>query len=471
MRMPIIEGLKKYSKENNTRFHMPGHKGRNSLINWGELIPQIDVTEVEGTDNLHKPMSIILESEEIAARVFGAKRTFYSVNGTTAGIYAAITASAKAGEKIAIQRNCHKSVYNALILGRIEPVYIYPYYSQRNNIVTGIDPEDIRTLLEGDNDIKAVVITYPSYYGICSDVKAIADIVHSYNKMLIVDEAHGSHLVFSNKLPMSALEAGADISIQSTHKTLPAFTQSSMVHVGSDRVDIEKLQAKLSVFQTTSPSYLLMASLDAARAYMEVEGMSKLDSLIENIKEQTSYLKEIKGIEIFEKSNIDSSFHDFDITKLLIRVNNIKGSSLDTILRDKYSIQLEMADYYFGLALMTVMDDKEDLKRLGDALEDLVRTEYREDKLKDIDVRYIKADTKITLYEASNIETEAIELKKSKGRISGDFITPYPPGIPVISPGEVITEEIIEYIQELRKCNIQILGFLDYNREKIKVVK
>lgn len=231
MRVPIIEGLDHYINKNKTRFHMPGHKGKKALINWANLIPQIDVTEIEGTDNLHSPSSIILESLKLASKTFKTKRTYYSVNGTTAGIYAAIMSSTKPGDKILIQRNCHKSVYNAIILGKLNPIYIYPNYNNEYNIVTDINPDDIEKALLEHSDIKAVVITNPSYYGVCSDVESIAKTVHKYNKILIVDEAHGSHLIFSDKLPKSAIECGADIVLQSTHKTLPAFTQLSLIHI------------------------------------------------------------------------------------------------------------------------------------------------------------------------------------------------------------------------------------------------
>jgi lysine decarboxylase len=473
--MPIIEGLKKYADEGNIRLHMPGHKGNSILLDLAKLIPEIDVTEIEGTDNLHNPSSIILESEKLSAKTFKGKATFYSVNGTTAGIYSAIMASTKPGDKILIQRNSHKSVYNAAILGRLKPVYIYPNYRDEDKVPTGINPEDIDKFLANDNDIKAVVITYPSYYGICSNIKGISDVVHKYNKILIVDEAHGSHLVFSDKLPISALEAGADIVIQSTHKTLPAFTQSSMIHVGTNRVDIEKLKTMLSVHQTTSPSYILMASLDFARAYMEREGKYKLNSLIDRIKKWTSYLKEIKGVKVFNKDNIkDNNFYDFDITKIMISLTdiNITGKKLERILREDYGIQIEMSDNYYGLALTTVLDDEKNIERLVKAVEDITKKQaYRGNEINELSMINIKPDIKLSLYEAFNRQSLIEELENCEGKISAGFIIPYPPGIPILCPGEVITAEIIEYIEFLRDNNIEILGLYDYNKSKIKIIK
>lgn len=474
MKMPIIEGLKEYIDEGNTRFHMPGHKGKNDYFDWNSLIPLIDVTEVEGTDNLHNPEGIIKESQTLAAITFGAKKTFYSVNGTTVGIYAAILSSTKPGDKILIQRNCHKSVYNALIFGRLRSKYIYPKFSYEDNILTGINPHDVENALKNDSDITAVLITYPSYYGICSDIKKIAEIVHKYNKILIVDEAHGSHFKFSDNLPISSLEANADIVIQSAHKTLPAFTQSSMIHVGSNRVDIERLKLMLSMFQSTSPSYMLMASLDVARAYMESEGKEKLSLLIQNITRVKSHLKNVEGIIIFDKENIkNNDFFDFDITKLLFSLIqlNISGTNVDSILRSEYKIQIEMSDYHYGLALTTVLDEKDDIDRLGKALIDISKNKGILHHKREINFKNVDVITKLELYEAFEKEKEIVLLNESNNKISGDFIIPYPPGIPILCPGELITKDIIEYINFLKKSNIQILGLLDYNKDKIKILK
>ena len=473
MNTPIIDGLKKYVEENNIRFHMPGHKGKDLMKYITDMMPQVDVTEVEGTDNLHNPSSIIQESMDLAAKTFGAKKTFYSVNGTTGGIYAAITATVSPNGKILIQRNCHRSVYNAMILGRIKHKYIYPEYNHKDYIVTAVKSEDIERQLKEDNEIEAVVITYPSYYGICCDIEAVSQIVHKYNKILIVDEAHGSHLKFNDKLPKSSLQAGADIVIQSTHKTLPAFTQSSMIHIGSERVDIEKLKTMISFYQTTSPSYLLMASIDYARAYMEGEGKKRLNTLIHNIEKFSSYMKSIPGVKIFDKDAIsENNFYDFDITKILINIRGITGSTLESLLREEHNIQLEMSDSYYGVALASVMDDEDDLQRLAHAVKEISKKYCSDDNLLDtIEMRYLYPDIKMSLYDAFYSNKVNIDLNDSVGRVSADFIIPYPPGIPVVCPGEQITEEVVKYINDLKKNNIQILGFLDYNREKIKVVE
>lgn len=473
MDTPIFNGLKKYAEENNIRFHMPGHKGKDMMKYIADMIPYIDVTEIEGTDNLHAPSSIIKESMELAAQAFGARKTFYSINGTTAGIYAAITSAVSPNGKVLMQRNCHKSVYNALILGRITQKYIYPGYSDEDQIVTTISPDDIENSLKEDNEIEAVIITYPTYYGICCDIEKVAEIVHKYNKILIVDEAHGSHLRFSDRLPIDSLQAGADIVIQSTHKTLPAFTQSSMIHVGSERVNIEKLKIMISLYQTTSPSYLLMASLDYARAYMENEGRKKLDELIQSIEKHCSYMKQIDNVDIYDVDKISgTNAYDFDITKILIGIKGMTGFQLEHILRYEHGIQLEMSDIRYGLALTSVMNEDRELKKLAHAVKQISNKYGKKDEsLNIIDIRNVKPSIKMSLYDAFYSNKKEANLKESNGRISADFIIPYPPGIPLVCPGEQITEEIIHYLERLKKNNVQILGFLDYNKEKIRIIE
>ncbi len=473
MNKPIIKGLKKYIGEKNLRFHMPGHKGKKDFLDWTGLIPQIDVTEVKGTDNLHDPKDIISRSQKIAAQVFEAKKTFYSINGTTSGIYAAITSATKPGDKILIQRDSHRSVYNACVLGRLNIKYVYSKYSIKNKILTGITKEDLDFILKENRDISTVVITYPSYYGVCCDIKSIADIVHSYGKLLIVDEAHGSHLKFCDELPISALEGGADIVIQSTHKTLPAFTQASMVHVCTNRVDMEKIKRMLSMFQSTSPSYILMASIDSAVDYIRKHGKHRLTNLVSNIKTYTSQLGSIDGVKIFNKSNMLEEGYDFDITKILINMTdkNITGHTLLSLLRDNYKIQLEMADMYHGLALSTLADDSKDIEKLCLAVEDIAKKVYKKDYIADINIEQFKPEIIVPLHEAFNKDTRVISLEKSKNEISGDYIIPFPPGVPILCPGEKITEDLICYIKTLKNNGTDIIGLKrDSNNCKLKIV-
>lgn len=469
MDTPIFKGLKKYIEEENISFHTPGHKGRNDIINWKKYIPSIDLTEVEGLDNLQDPKGIILESQKLAAKTFKAKETFYSVNGSTGGIYIALSAITNPGDKVLIQRNCHKSVYNGIILNNLIPKYIYPKYNEKYNILTGINPLDIENSLRENPDIVAVVITYPNYYGICSDIEKIVDIVHKYNKIILVDEAHGSHLIFSENLPISALESGADIVVQSTHKTLPSFTQTSMIHVGTSRVDIDKLKDMYNLYQTTSPSYIFMASLDIARAYMDDIGKSELELHLKNIEKFRFQVMEVDRISIFEGDVEDSTIKTIDKTKILINIKGIKGTQLESLLRKKYNIQLEMSDYYYALALTTLMNTEEDFNSFKNALEDIsIKTDYEEKE--DFCFKEFKPIVSKSIREGFFSKKASCSLKESVGKVSASFIIPYPPGVPIIAPGEIITKDIYEYILFLKQNNIEIVGLLDYNREKINVV-
>lgn len=468
MNTPILDALKKLRNQNSISFHTPGHKGRNTLINWGDYIPHIDTTEIWGMDNLQNPQGIIKESQEMAAETFGAKHTLYSINGTTGGIYISLSAVTNPGDKILIQRDSHKSVYNGALLNRLDMEYIYPNYNKKNQVFTGIDPQGIEAKLEEDQDIKVVVITYPNYYGICSDIARIAEIVHKYDKILLVDEAHGSHFVFSDSLPISALEAGADIVVQSTHKTLTSFTQSSMIHIGTDRVDIEKLMAMSSLYQSTSPSYLLMLSLEIARAYMEEGGIHKLEEALSLVGYTTCKLMDIKGVHVFTGDEGDATIYHKDPMKILFRLNGITGTGLSRILMEKYQIYLEMSDYYYALALASLMNHKEDFEILIEAVREIAKDIY--DETKPIDINIPSPNIQMPIYRAFYSDKKSIDIGESIGKISASYIIPYPPGIPLVCPGEEITEEIYHYILQLMDIGIEIVGLIGYNKEKILVI-
>ncbi len=469
MDTPILDQLRRLKYEKGISFHTPGHKGKNTLIDWGDYIPFIDTTEIFGMDNLHDPVGIIKESQQLAAKTFGARETIYSINGTTGGIYIALGAATNPGDKVLIQRNSHKSVYNGVILNRLNVEYIYPNYNKRYGLFTGIVPEDIEDRLKKDKDIKVVLIVYPNYYGICSDIKKIAEIVHKYDRILIVDEAHGSHFKFSDKLPISALEVGADISIQSTHKTLPSFTQTSMIHLGTDRVDINKLRSIASLYQTTSPSYLFMASLEIARAYMEEEGAQRLDRTMELIDYVEKELKNMDRVHVFTGDEEDNTIYDRDRTKILLSLDGVTGTGIDKILRDHYNIYLEMADSQYALALTSLMNEKEDFEQLIKSLKDMSENQPY-NQIENIGIGPISPIKLLSIYEAFYRKRKILDFDQSIGKVSASFITPYPPGIPLICPGEKITKELVSRILSLVEKNIEIVGFLGYNKRKIEVV-
>lgn len=471
MKTPVFDALKNLVEENSVSFHMPGHKGKNTLVNWGEYIPSIDTTEVEGMDNLLEPRGIIQESQDLTAEVFGAKATYYGVNGSTGSNYVALATITKPGDKILIQRNCHKSIYNALILNRLNPVYIYPNYNENFNVLTGLYPEDIEQMLTEQPDIKAVVLTYPNYYGVCSDLKKIADIIHKHNKILMVDEAHGPHMGFSDKLPISALQAGADIVIHSTHKTLPSFTQTSMIHVGTDRIDLNKLRDRYQLYTTTSPSYLFTASNEIAAAFMDSEeGRKKLDWNVEKCEEVIKRLNAIDRVEVFTGDSSDETIFSKDLTKILISIDGIRGSQIKKRLKKEYNIRLEMSDYYYALIFATLMNEEEDYEKLIAAIEDMAKKSSFEE------INYVNINMptpKVIMNPADAYYSKKLQvgLKEAIGRIAAAPIIPYPPGIPLIVPGEEFTKEIYDHILFLMDNGIEIVGLMGREKDSIVVVE
>lgn len=471
MKTPVFDALNKLMEENSVFFHMPGHKGKNTLINWGDYIPFIDTTETEGMDNLLDPRGIIQESQELAAKVFGAKYTQYAVNGSTGSIYIALATITKPGDKILVQRNCHKAVYNAMILNRLNPVYMYPNYNEEYHVMTGLDPKEIDEILSEDDEIKVVVITYPNYYGVCSDLETIANIVHKHNRILMVDEAHGPHMTFSERLPKSALECGADIVIHSTHKTMASFTQTSMIHVGTDRVDLNKLRDRFQLYTTTSPSYLFTASNEIATAYMDTEeAKKKLEWNIDKCEETIKRLNSIARVFVFTGDENDKTIFAKDNTKILFRIDGMKGSQVKKQLYAKYNIRLEMTDYYYALALTSLMNEEEDYERLIAAVEDLAKTGPYED-ITPVSIKMPTPEVIMPIYEAYHSSKKQVELKYSIGKISATSIIPYPPGVPLVVPGEEITQELYDQITFLMENGIEIVGLMGYNKDRLVVVE
>lgn len=470
MKTPVFDGLKSLMEENSVSFHMPGHKGKNTLIEWGKYIPYIDTTETEGVDNLLEPRGIIKESQELAAEVFGAKSTIYGVNGSTGSIYIALSTITKPGDKVLIQRNCHKAVYNAMILNRLNPIYMYPNYNEKHNVLTGLYPEEIEEILQEHQDIKAVVMTYPNYYGVCSDLEKIAQIVHKYNKILMVDEAHGPHMSFSDKLPMSALKAGADIVIHSTHKTLPSFTQTSMIHVGTDRIDLNKLRDRFSLYTTTSPSYLFTISNEIATAYMDGEGRERLDWSIDKVNEVIERLQKIDRVFVFTGDDFDETIKSKDNTKILFKIDGIRGSQVKKILRTEHNIRLEMSDYYYGLILTSLMNEEEDYEKLISAIEEIARTAPYEE-INSVSIKMPTPNIVMNIAAAYYGKKELVDLEAAIGRVSAASVIPYPPGIPLIVPGEMITRELYDHIIMTMENGLEIVGLMGYNKDKIVVVE
>lgn len=469
--MNMADQLKKYNKSSPYRFHMPGHKGRNVFSPKEEiLLYGNDITEIEGLDNLHNPKGVIKSMLDSIASVYGVQKTYMSTNGSTTSLHAAILGSTCPGDSIIIARDCHKAVYNALILGDLNPIYLPVAFNENIHLPQLTSLADYDKILK-ESDAKVVVVTYPSYFGICSDIAEIVRITHKHNKIIIVDEAHGSHLKFSVLLPLSAEEAGADIVIQSAHKTLPALTQTSMLHVNSS-IETSKIESYLSILMTTSPSYLMMVSLEKAVNYMTHNGRIRLEenlNTIEKLKREYAVADRIFKDRDYFKAN---KIHDFDSTKLLFRSAEagIVATDFKKRLRNQYSLEMEMADTEYINGFMTVADQTEDLRFLFHSVDDIIRREGSSTIVKVTSHDGMAVTPKIIMNIRSAFYSGkiALPLKSAVGEISGDYIIPYPPGIPLICPGEKITEELIEIIGNLDEAGIELIGL---KNGCIKVIK
>ncbi len=478
--LPIYDYLRKYAEEVCQVFHMPGHKlGRGIPAELSQNLLQLDVTEVEGTDNLHFPEGIIMEAQHQAAKAFGADATYFLVNGSSCGVQAAIMSVCARGQKIIVGRDSHKSVVSGLVLSGAEPVFVYPEFNEEFSIPSEVTAESIEKALGANPDACAVLITRPNYYGICSDIEKISSLVHAHGKILIVDEAHGAHFAFNDRLPEPALKHGADICIQSAHKTLPAVTQGAYLHVKGHRVDQERLAVNLAMLQTSSPSYIIMAYLDIARAIMVNEGKEKLETLIDINEQFIGLLEKNRIYKVLSSKNMGINVIQ-DPTRLVINVSGlgISGYQTERILREKYRIQVEMADFENIVMITTVADTRENLQDVYQALSELAAisadTGHSSGGLalrSLIQERYVERENKSILSpcEAYAAGKEELELELCEGRICAETITPYPPGIPFLYPGEIIVASGIEYIRSILAAGGRVNGV--GNKNTLRVIK
>lgn len=474
----LYENLVEYGGSDYYPYHMPGHK-RNMGGQPLEEYYKIDITEIDGFDNLHQAEGIILESEKRINRIYGSDETFFLLNGSTGGILSAVSCAVERGGKLLIARNCHKSVYHAAYLRNCEIRYVYPKLSKEFEIAMGVNPEEIRQMLESEEGIAAVVITSPTYEGIISDVEKIAETVHDFHIPLIVDEAHGAHLGFSEKFPDNAIKAGADIVIHSLHKTLPAPTQTALLHVSGNLVDREKLNRYLGIYQSSSPSYPLMAGMELCFDLIERDRERLFRQMHENWTEMLKRLEGCKAFHILRRQDVlKEGMKDFDVGKLVISTIGTKwsGQELYKKLLREYHLQLEMAGYHYVLAMFTIMDAKEGYERLTKALLELDEqaagdqgaTEFGRN---DIGRKYIHMKTACKIAEALDGETEWISLSECAERTAADFVNLYPPGIPVIVPGEVYQEEIISQIKKWIQKKLPVQGINGKTEVFVKVCK
>lgn len=451
----LYEKLKQYSRSDYYGFHMPGHKRNEALFGIG-LPYGIDITEITGFDDLHHAEDIIKRAEERAARLYKAEETHFLVNGSTVGILSAILGVTNRGDKILVARNCHKSVYNAMELNGLRPIYIYPEYEKDLQINGKVSSEKIEILLNENPDVKAVMIVSPTYDGVLSDVEKIAQIVHKRGISLIVDEAHGAHFGFHPYFPENSNVKGADIVIHSVHKTLPSLTQTALIHINGEIVDREKVRKYLHMLQSSSPSYILMASIDRCMELLESEGDTLFELYAQRIDALRTELQGLKHLEILQTEQ-------FDRSKFLISVKKtgITSKELADILLHTYHLQMEMTGGTYVLAMTALGDTKEGFERLKRALFEIDQSLSDEKQEDHLPVELPKLPLVCTNEEIERKKCGNEELvlwKASIGRISTEYAYVYPPGIPLIVPGEQITQEAIQVLSLYAELGFSVEG-------------
>lgn len=513
----LLTRLTEYNQSGAVPFHMPGHKRvkENDMLRSFPNPYSIDITEIDGFDNLHHPEGILKQSMEWAAGVYHTEHTYYLINGSSSGILSAISAAVRPGGKILMSRNCHKAAYHGVILNHLEPRYVYPQILEDMGIQGGISPSDVENILQIGPIPQAVLIVSPTYDGIVSDVKKIADIVHGYGIPLIVDEAHGAHFPFGGGVfPESAFACGADVVIQSLHKTLPSFTQTAVLHVQGERVDRERLERYLQMYQSSSPSYVFMAGIERCIYEMEQHGNCYMKDFAKRLEQVRERLSRMKHLKLMQKNCVgNASVFDMDMSKIVVSCRGcivgitecrqsgslnglngldgvLTGERLSNWLRRQYHLEMEMSGADYVVAITTYLDDSERLERLTDALTEIdaliKRDELTEtDRMKETNGAIVAdvpewatrkwsictPEIRVNPAEAAEAEYEALGLEQCAGRISAEFIYLYPPGIPIVAPGELVTEEIVEQVQYYKKIGLPVQGMADRNSDKLRVLR
>ncbi|MBO8169628.1 MAG: aminotransferase class I/II-fold pyridoxal phosphate-dependent enzyme [Thermoanaerobacteraceae bacterium] len=474
---PIFDAIKEYINQGTIPFHVPGHKQGKGLPEFtqfvGQSVMSMDLTCMPGLDNICNPKGSIKEAEELAAEVYQADRAFFLTNGTTSGIQAMIMAVCQPGDKIILPRNAHKSAIGGLILSGAEPVYIEPQLQRDFGISMGVTPKQVERALQQHPDAKVVFVINPNYYGTASDLKRIVEIAHAAGVPVIVDEAHGAHLYFSEELPVSAMEAGADLAATSTHKLAGSLTQSSILLLREGLINPQHVKAVLNLGQTTSPSYILLASLDVARKQMALKGKQ----LVKDTLEKTRWLRQRlskMGLRLLGEDLVGQpGCHDFDITKVTINVKDIgmSGYEMEYVLRNKYRIQVELSDLYNVIILMSIGDTWDNIYKLVAAVEEITAQRTQSNVVRHLPPLPEIPKLSVLPREAFYSQTRVIPLSEAEGEISAESIMAYPPGIPLVCPGEVITRELIDYVTVLKQEHADLQGTEDPTLENIKVLK
>lgn len=474
---PVFTAMKAYRDKKVIPFDVPGHKHGRGLREYaeyfGDAMLELDVNSMKPLDFLGNPISVIKESEDLLAEAFGADRGYFIVNGTSFAVQVMIMTAVGEGDKIILPRNVHKSAINSLILCGATPVYMSPEIDEEMGVSHNITLDALKKAYEAHPDAKAAFIINPTYYGAVCDLKAIVDYCHEKGLLVLIDEAHGTHFHFNDAFPLSGMQAGADMSSVSLHKTGGSLTQSSALLVNTTRVDGRYVRKVINMMQTTSPSYLLMGSLDVARKMLATEGKVILDRILEVAEYARTEINKIPGCyAIGKESEGRPGIYAFDPTKLSVTTRDmgLNGMELYDILRDEYNIQMETGDVYNSLAILSVGDDYDHVDLLIEALKDISKR-FMDKRIdyKKIDLHY--PEVIISPRDAFYAEKEMVALEDTLGRISGESLMSYPPGIPVVSYGERINESVIEQIKLFKASHGIVTGMEDPNADFIKVIK
>lgn len=466
-KVPIFDTLLGHAKRDVTSFHTPGHKngkGIDPVLKevTGDGLYKFDVTVFDEVDSLHDPVGPIKKAEELMAQAYGVKHSLFLVNGTSVGNIAMFLSACDPGDSIIVSRSSHKSIMGGIILSGVWPIWLQPTIDQNLDIIFNSTYEEIKQALEMYPEARAVFLTSPTYNGVATEVKKIADLCHRKGKILLVDEAHGPHLKFNDKLPMSAVDAGADLCVQSTHKILSALSQGSVLHHNSKLVDINRVKKIVSMLQTTSPQYLTLASIDLARRQAVLHGKEMFDKVIEAAEWARKEINEkIPNMRCLTKADIKDRNFDLDLTKLTINVTKtgLSGYEVDEILAKKYNIQVDCSDTFNLIAIMGIGSDMGDVQKLVSALKEISKNYKGTQKNWILKIPSLATEMVMTPREVFlSHDIKKIPLAKSVGHVSAQVLTPYPPGIPVVIPGERISKEICDYLVEMASKGIRISG-------------
>ena len=475
-RAPIYEALERFRKMRVVPFDVPGHKhgkGNPELVELlGEKCVGIDVNSMKPLDNLCHPVSVIREAEELAAEAFGAAHAFLMVGGTTSSVQSMVLSCCKRGDKIIMPRNVHRSAINALVLCGAQPIYVNPDVDCRLGISLGMRLEQVAAAIRNNPDAVAVFVNNPTYYGVCSDLRSIVKLAHEHGMLVLADEAHGTHFYFGEGLPVSAMAAGADIAAVSMHKSGGSLTQSSFLLTGPG-VSVGHVRQIINLTQTTSGSYLLLSSLDISRRNLALRGRREFEKVIGLAEYAREEINNIGGYYAFSEELVNgNSIFAFDRTKLSVHTLEIglAGIEVYDILRDEYDIQIEFGDIGNILAYLSIGDRRQEVERLVSALAE-VKRRYKKDRAGMLTQEYIDPKVVATPQEAFYAPKESLPLEETAGRICSEFVMCYPPGIPILAPGEEITEDILDYIVYAKEKGCSMTGPEDAGIRRLNVLK